>query len=139
MYSQTWFVAVFTAIPLLMVAGALERRTLVTSSRHAKTARWHKLSLLVGIVGFLAAMAGISFTEPSAGDGAPRPLVYVAAALSIGGLGSMLSLVWHSAWLILDSEPHPDRLKSELRELRHREAELVRRIGESEDGEADES
>ncbi|QGW25310.1 hypothetical protein GJR88_03518 [Dietzia sp. DQ12-45-1b] len=48
-------------------------------------------------------------------------------------MAAMLGLVWHSAWLVLEGEPHSDRLRFELRELRLREAELVRRLGNSEE------
>lgn len=137
MASQAWFIAVFTAIPILMVAGALERRTLLEASKSQRATKLHKKFLLGGMAGMIAALAGISIAESEADGGWQVGIELALVGVSTLGLGLMLGLVWHSAWLVLDDNPHPDRLKSELRGIRQREAELVSQLGEAQKREAD--
>ncbi|MBP2333345.1 hypothetical protein [Corynebacterium freneyi] len=111
-----YFSTMATVLPVLLVAGLIDKVTLREYSKTRYRSKFAKISVSLALIAVYVAATMVAVPE----ENVPEWLSTAAAAVCAGSLGNLLVFIAFLVWHSLDEDPHPDRVQTELREAKAR-------------------
>ena len=122
----TYFSTMATVLPVLLVAGLIDKVNLREYSKTRYRSRFAKVSVSLALAAIYVAATMVAVPE----EIVPEWLRTTAAVVCAGSLGNLLVFVAFLVWHSLDEDPHPDRIQSQLREAKARVSALEAKAGD---------
>lgn len=121
-----YFSTMATVLPVLLVAGLIDKVNLREYSKTRYRSRFAKVSVSLALAAIYVAATMVAVPD----EIVPEWFRTTAAAICAGSLGNMLVFVVFLVWHSLDEEPHPERVQSQLREAKARVSALEAKAGD---------
>lgn len=120
-----YFSTMATVLPVLLVAGLIDKVNLREYSKTRYRSRFAKVSVSLALVAIYVAATMVAVPD----EIVPEWVRTTAAAICAGSLGNLLVFIVFLVWHSLDEEPHPERVQSQLREAKARVRALEAQAG----------
>lgn len=120
-----YFSTMATVLPVLLVAGLIDKVNLREYSKTRYRSRFAKISVSLALAAIYVAATMVAVPD----EIVPEWLRTTAAVVCAGSLGNLLVFIAFLVWHSLDEVPHPDRVQTELREAKARVRALEAKAG----------